>query len=302
MIHALTIDVEDYHNIFARDRLKREGPPTDAVVRNTQRLLSLFDEFGARGTFFVLGEVARDYPKLIREIASAGHELGIHGFYHRQVFKLTPEDFRREVCDARTIVEDIIGVPVHGHRAPAFSIMPATRWGLEVLADAGFRYDSSVFPISGRRYGWPGFRSDIHIMELPGGRRIVEAPLSTVSVLGRRLPACGGGYLRHFPGGVTRWAMRKVGHERPAILYMHPYEIEQDDAPLDLARLSPAEARAVTRFHRLQLRNRRTVEPKLRALLAEFRFAPMRDIVESALGIRLADFAGSESNLRRSAV
>lgn len=302
MIHALTIDVEDYHNIFARDRLKQEGPPTEAVVRNTHRLLSLFERHAARGTFFTLGEVARDYPELIREIAAAGHELGVHGFYHRQLFKLTPDAFRREVSDAKQIIEDIIGVPVHGHRAPAFSIMPPTSWGLEVLADAGFTYDSSVFPINGRRYGWPGFRPDIHVMELSAGRRIVEAPLSTVSILGRRLPACGGGYLRHFPGSVTSWAMRKVGEARPAILYMHPYEIEMDDAPLDTTGLTASEARKVRRFHKLQLRNRQTVEPKLVSLLTRFQFEPLQDIIERSLGAGLSETVRAHANVKKSAV
>lgn len=298
MIHALTIDVEDYHNIIARDRLHREGPPTRAVVDNTRRLLALFSRFRTRGTFFVLGEVAVAYPELVREIASGGHELGVHGFYHRQVFKLTPESFRREVSEAKRAIEDISGQEVYGHRAPAFSIMPNTSWALEVLAEAGFTYDSSVFPIKGRRYGWPGFRPDIGIMDLAGGRRIVEAPLSTVSLLGRRLPACGGGYLRHFPGGVTMWAMRKVAQKRPAILYLHPYEIEMDDAALDTGELTPPEARRVRRFHRLQLRNRHTVEPKLVSLLGSFQFAPLMDIIINSLGEGLRTLRLKEANSR----
>lgn len=283
MINALTIDVEDYQNVFARDWLGRDGPPTDAVVANTERLLALFAEAEVRGTFFVLGEVAEAFPKLIHDIASAGHELAVHGYYHRQIFKLTPETFRREVADAKARIEDLIGCPVIGHRAPAFSIMPETRWALDVLADVGIRYDSSIFPISGRRYGWPGFRPDIHTMTLDGGAEMIEVPLSTVSILGRRLPACGGGYLRHFPGFVTRWAFRRVQRKRPAVLYMHPYEVELSPPAIETGHLDPDAAQRAKRLHRLQLRNRHTVEAKVCALLSEFQFAPMREVIGQCL-------------------
>lgn len=283
MNNALTIDVEDYQNIFARDRLGVDGPPTPAVVRNTQRIIGWLAPRGIRATFFVLGEVAQRYPDLIREIDAGGHELGVHGFYHRQVFKLTPATFREEVASAKKLIEDIIGKSVDGHRAPAFSIGPATRWALDVLVDVGFRYDSSIFPISGRRYGWPGFPLDIHEMQLGDGRTIIEAPLSTVTILGKRLPACGGGYLRLFPGAYTRWAMRRIHQKRPAILYMHPYEIEMNPPEPDLSRLDPGAVRRITRFHSLQLRNRGTVEPKILRLLDEFLFVPLRDVINRTL-------------------
>jgi polysaccharide deacetylase family protein (PEP-CTERM system associated) len=199
MINALTVDVEDYHNVLAQDWLGADASPTHAVVDNTNRMLELFARFDAHATFFVLGEVAKAYPQLIRDIVKAGHELGVHGYRHRQIFKLTPGEFREQIALAKSILEDAGGVEVVGHRAPAFSITPDTRWALDVLADVGFRFDSSIFPIAGRRYGWPGFRPDIHEITLQSGRTIIEVPMSTVSILGRALPACGGGYLRHFP-------------------------------------------------------------------------------------------------------
>lgn len=282
-VHALTIDVEDYHNVIARDWLGLEGPPTGAVVRNTERLLQHFADHGVRATMFVLGEVAETFPELVRRMAGAGHEIGVHGYYHRQVFKLTPESFRREVEPARKRLQDLTGQSVPGHRAPAFSIMPATQWALEVLADAGFEYDSSIFPIRGRRYGWPGFRADIHRMTLPSGRTLIEAPLSTVTVLGRAMPVCGGGYLRHFPGVITNWAMRRVGRVRPAILYTHPYEIELPLPPLDTRHLAPRAARRTRIFHWLQRRNRQTVERKIVDLLKQFSFAPLGEVIRQAL-------------------
>jgi polysaccharide deacetylase family protein (PEP-CTERM system associated) len=280
MINALTIDVEDAHNVFARDRLGREGPPTEAVVRNTHRVLALLAEHGVKATFFVLGEVAAKYPQLVREVHSAGHELGSHGYYHRQVFKLTPETFRRETGDGKSRVEEIIGAAIQGYRAPAFSIMPQTSWALDILAELGFRYDSSIYPISGRRYGWPGFPLEIHEMKLLGGRRLIEAPLSTVCLFGQHLPACGGGYLRHFPAFVSIWAFRRIQRHRPVIVYLHPYEIEVGAPPPDTSHLASAEAARVRRFHALQLRNRETVEPKIKRLLERFQFAPLAKVIE----------------------
>jgi|WetSurMetagenome_2_1015567.scaffolds.fasta_scaffold232622_1 polysaccharide deacetylase family protein (PEP-CTERM system associated) len=279
MINALTVDVEDYHNLLGRNWLNREGPPTDAVVRNTHRVLELFAEHRFRGTFFVLGEVAATFPSLVRDIASQGHELGVHGYYHHQVFKLAPEAFRREVGDAKKLIEDESGLSVEGHRAPAFSIVPHTAWALDVLAEEGFRYDSSVFPIAGRRYGWPGFPLDIHRMTLASGRSLIEVPMSTVTIAGFRLPSCGGGYLRHFPGLFTRWAMRHVQRRRPVIFYMHPYEIEIHTEKPDTSALDLAAAAGARRFHRLQIRNRHTVECKLIRLLTEFRFGPLREVI-----------------------
>lgn len=283
MIHAMTIDVEDYHSVFGRDWLERDGPPTEAVVRNTRRMLGWLAERDVRCTCFVLGEVAEAFPDLVREIAAGGHELGVHGYYHRQVFKLNPDSFRREVADAKALIEDIAGSPVSGHRAPAFSIMPETSWALEVLADVGFEYDSSIYPIKGSRYGWPGFPLDIHEMQLESSRRIIEAPLSTVSIFGRRFPSCGGGYLRHFPGFVTQYAIGRVARHRPAIVYLHPYEIETDSPPIDTSHLPSERQSQVIQFHNRQLRNRDTVQAKVLRLLDEFSFAPLAEIIQSQL-------------------
>jgi polysaccharide deacetylase family protein (PEP-CTERM system associated) len=285
MIHALTIDVEDYHNVMDRDWLgKPSGPPTRAVVENTSRILRHLAERDIRATFFVLGEVAETYPDLIRQIDAAGHELGVHGYRHQQVFKLTPETFRREVGPARKLMQELTGQPVRGHRAPAFSITRETCWALEVLVDEGFDYDSSIFPINGRRYGWPGFPLDIHQMTLDSGRTLIEAPLSVVSVLGRRFPVCGGGYIRHFPAFLSQWALRRVQRHRPAIVYTHPYEFELDVPMPDVSGLDARRAEIVRRHHRLQMRNRPSIEGKFTDLLDRFQFAPLCEIIESSMG------------------
>lgn len=288
MIHALTIDVEDEFNVIARDWLGREGPPTRAVVDNMERILGWLSERNIHATCFVLGEVAEAFPDLIRRIASDGHELGVHGFRHRQVFKLTPQTFRNEVEPAKRLIEDLTGRAVLGHRAPAFSIMPETDWALEVLAEVGFAYDSSIFPIRGRRYGWPDFPLDIHEVRLKSGRSIIEAPLSTLTLFGRRWPACGGGYIRHFPGALTHWALRRISQYRPVIVYLHPYEIAMTEPWRDTQGLSRRDASRIRRMYSLQRRNRRTVEPKVLSLLDRYPFAPLGEVIESAIGRPMA--------------
>ena len=283
MIHALTVDVEDYYNILGRDWLGMEAAPTEAVVRNTSRILELFHQFEVKATFFVLGEVAETYPKLVRDIAADGHELGVHGYYHRQFFKLAPNQVHQEVGNAKKIIEDTIGMEVDGHRAPAFSIREDSQWALEMLVELGFRYDSSIHPVGGRRYGWEGFSEDIHEMMLPSGAKIIEVPMSVVRVFGKMFPACGGGYTRHFPYAYTRWAMRRIQRKRPANVYLHPYEIDTDPCSDEYARALAKADRKTRRVHAIQLRNRKTVLPKLTRLLREFRFAPIREVIASVL-------------------
>ncbi len=297
MINALTIDVEDYWCILGRDWLEYESGPTEAVVRCTEKVLSLVADAGYKATFFVLGEVARAYPQLLRQMVDAGHEVGVHGDIHRQVFKLSREEFHQEIDRGKKAIEDITGQAVLGHRAPAFSIMPETAWALEVLAELGVAYDSSIYPIAGSRYGWPGFPDDIHERTLDNGMSIIEAPLSAMRVLGKAIPSCGGGYLRHFPYWVTRWAMKQVGKRRPAVVYMHPYEVDISPAPAPFDEKLAQAAEASQNFHAAQLRKRATVEPKLRRLLKRFEFAPLATVIEQQLNRPLADHvsAGQEA-------
>jgi polysaccharide deacetylase family protein (PEP-CTERM system associated) len=275
MIHAMTIDVEDYWSIFSRDWLNLpNAEPTQAVVENTKWYLEILAQHDVKATFFILGEVAQKFPALVAEIHQGGHEIGVHGFLHKQVFKLTPDEFKREVSDCKKMLEDLISDQVYGHRAPAFSIMPETKWALDVLCDAGFQYDSSIFPIAGSRYGWPGFSKEICSVTTKAGQ-IIEAPMTTLQVLHKSLPIAGGGYLRHFPYCVNRIAIRKIQKERPVIVYMHPYEIENADSNVDTGDLDAGQAKKLKRMHRIQLRNRHTMKPKIEQLLMDFEFTSL---------------------------
>ena len=276
---AFTVDVEDGVSLAMLHDFGVESPQTKRVVTHTRTILTLLEEHDTKGTFFVLGKVAEEFPELIREIAAGGHELGVHGYNHYQFFKMTREQAFEEISSAKKLIEDISGVEVLGHRAPAFSITPETEWGLDVIAEAGFSYDSSIMPIRGKRYGWPGFTKEIKEMETPSGQKLVEVPLSTLSVLGKEVPVCGGGYLRLFPYLFTKKAFETIGNERPVILYMHPYELDTNRYP-DYYFDELAKAGFIKRNKMKSMWwNRKTVHPKLTALLENYHFEPLQDII-----------------------
>ena len=283
MLNALTIDVEDYWAILQRDWLNvPDAKPTDAVLKNTHWYLKTFNEYDVKATFFILGEVAGQMPELVKEIAADGHEIAVHGFYHRQIFKLSREEFKKEIGDAKKLLEDLSGQGVIGHRAPAFSINKDTQWALEILAEEGFVYDSSISPMQGRRYGWPGFKKEIHRISLSGGQSIIEVPMSTIS-LGIKELGIGGGYMRHLPYFYTKWTVRHVQKNRPAIIYMHPYEIDTQELDFIVDDLDSKQRKKALRFHRTQMRNRKTVKYKVKCLLNEFKFTTIKDLIENDL-------------------
>jgi polysaccharide deacetylase family protein (PEP-CTERM system associated) len=280
MINGFSIDVEDYWKILSCDWLGKDMKPTEAVLRNTKKILSILDEYNVKATFFVLGEVAEKFPNLVREINELGHEVGAHGYHHCVIYTINREIFEKEVTDAKKLIEDILGQRVLGHRAPSFSIMPSTHWALDVLSNAGYNYDSSIFPFAGNRYGWPGFSKDICELKLDNGKIIVEVPMSTISLFGKSLPACGGGYLRHFPYLYTQLAMKRMQRKRPAIIYLHPYDldIEKGTEEIEIKLRTTAPRRSKIR-HKIQLHCRHTMESKLKRLLNTYNFAPICDVI-----------------------
>ena len=286
--HALSVDVEDWYNGLVLVCDDRVVPPTPAVVRNTEALLALFAERGVRATWFLLGEVAATFPSLVARIAAGGHELGVHGFHHYRVERYTPDTFREAMRRAKETVEQAGGRAVLGHRAVAFSVTPQTPWVYEVLAGLGFRYDSSVFPFAGRRYGIAD--APLVPYRIPTAQGAIdEVPLAVVRLGPVRLPCAGGGYLRHFPLWWTRMGLRRCEAEgRSAVMYLHPYEVElgYDEAFVrrELLRVAP---RRLARIRRSQYRNRDRTVTKLRRLMAEFSFAP----VASLLGLPVSTAA-----------
>ena len=215
--NALTVDVEDYFHVSAfADNIDRHdwGSHPLRVEANTRRLLDLFDEYNARATFFVLGWVAERKTGLVREIADRGHEVACHGYSHQLVYNQTPEVFREETVQSKRILEEIIQTKVRGYRAASYSITSRSLWALDILAEAGFEYDSSIFPIRHDRYGMPDALDYPHQMKTPGGHSLVEFPLSTAKLLKYRLPIAGGGYFRLYPYWLSRAGLKQINRQR----------------------------------------------------------------------------------------
>jgi len=279
---AFTVDVEDGISLAMRDAISVKSKQTKRVVSLTQRILKLLSEYDTKGTFFVLGQVAEKFPGLVKQIASEGHELGVHGYDHLQFFRMTPEQAFEELSRAKKIIEDVSGNEVVGHRAPAFSITPDTKWALDIIADAGFTYDSSIMPIKGVRYGWPEFPKDIHKLATPKGKDLVEVPLSSLHILGHELPVCGGGYLRLSPYLFTKKAFEKISKERPVIIYIHPYELDTERYP-DYYFEELAKSGFLKRNKMKSMWwNRKSVYGKLEKLLSNYQFCRTKDIVQKA--------------------
>jgi polysaccharide deacetylase family protein (PEP-CTERM system associated) len=274
MINAITVDLEDYYQVsaFAQDvSIDRWDSYASRIENNTARLLSIFDELGTKATFFTLGWVAQKYPRLVREIADQHHEIACHSNVHRSVNAMAAKEFREDSVQAKRILEDVTGMPVRGYRAPSFSITGESLWAFEVLAELGFSYDSSVFPIEHPNYGMPRApRFPFMIMTAHGP--IAEFPMPTLNIGGLRGPIGGGAYLRLLPYWYTRWGIRCINttEGRPACIYLHPWELDSEQPRM--ARNTSGRLR-----HYLGLRG---AESKFRRLLQDFKFQPLGSLVE----------------------
>ncbi|HYE97157.1 MAG TPA: XrtA system polysaccharide deacetylase [Rubricoccaceae bacterium] len=278
--NAFTVDLEDWFHILGVGvafPFETWGGLESRVERNTERLLDLLDAAETKATFFVLGWVAEHYPDLVRRVAARGHELGSHGYHHALIYDQTPAGFRADVAAAKRRTEDLTGEPVLGYRAPGFSIRPDTRWALDVLAEEGFVYDSSVFPAAHAHGGFPQIGDRPTRLTTPAGHTLLELPLSIHRVAGWPIPYSGGGYLRLLPLRFITYAMRASNDRRhqPVNLYIHPREI--DPGQPRIPGLPPH------RRFRYYV-GLRTAERKLQHLLAHFAFRPVREVLAEAFG------------------
>jgi polysaccharide deacetylase family protein (PEP-CTERM system associated) len=268
VVNALTIDFEDWYQGLEIPCTEWAGYE-DRIERAGHRLLELLASARVRATFFVLGYVAETHPQLVREIAAAGHEVGTHGFSHTLVYRLTPDEFRAEISRSIRLLENLTGSPVLGFRAPFFSITRESFWALDILAECGIRYDSSIYPVTNYRYGIPNAPRWPHRAATQSGE-LIEFPVSTCRVFGRNLPIAGGAYFRIYPYALTRWAFRRLNRcNRAAAFYLHPWEVDPGHPRIPLPR-------RIAATHYFNLRG---TERKFRRLLTDFRFAPMSEVL-----------------------
>lgn len=238
--NAMSIDVEDYFQVSAFESCisrKDWNSLPCRIERNMDEILGLLDETGTKATFFTLGWIAERYPGVVRGIVDNGHELASHGYGHERASDLDRGEFQRDVDRAKKILEDLGGQQVQGYRAPSFSIGDNNRWAIDVLEETGHRYSSSIFPVRHDHYGVPD--APRHPWQPNGDGGLWELPPTTVPMLGRNLPAAGGGWFRLMPYGISRWLIRQVNEKEhaPCMFYFHPWEIDPDqprqmDAPL----------------------------------------------------------------------
>ena len=228
IVNGLSVDVEDWFQVGAFEHTIAREDWDGLELRvgdNVARILDLFDEAGVKATFFTLGWIAERNRAAMRAIVDRGHELASHGYDHARVFTLSRTELAEDLAKSRAILEDAAGQAITGYRAPSFSIDARNRWAHEVLAEHGYAYSSSVAPIVHDHYGWrdaPRFAFD----PVPGSE-LVEIPVTTAILRGKRLAAGGGGFFRVLPYGFSRWAIRQVNAEgRPAVFYFHPWEVD----------------------------------------------------------------------------
>jgi polysaccharide deacetylase family protein (PEP-CTERM system associated) len=274
--HFFTVDVEEYFQVVAlapfapMDRWESFESRVEASV---DRLLGLMERRGTLGTFFTVGWVAERHPAMVRRIAAAGHELASHTYDHVRITHQTPDAFRESVRRTKGILEALTGTAVTGFRAPSFSIVRGTEWALDILLEEGHRYDSSLFPVTRRGYGYEGGARDPHWIERPSGR-IAEIPPATVRAFGRTWPAAGGAYFRLLPYALVRAALRGAeARGVPGTFYIHPWEWDPGQPRLDVP--------ALTRMRHYG--GQGGVLARIERILGEFAFTSIRDGAPLAL-------------------
>ena len=276
IVNGLSVDVEDYFQVSAMSpyiaRADWERMPC-RVERNVDRLLAMFDRRNARATFFVLGWIADRYPDLIKRIVGGGHELSSHGYAHLRATEQSEQEFLADIVRAKGVLEDIAGVTVRGYRAPSFSLDTTNPWAFDCIARAGYLYSSSVYPVKHDHYGMP----DAPRFAYQSRTGLLELPITTARLCGRNLPAGGGGYFRLLPYALSTWAIRRVNEldRRPAIFYMHPWEIDPEQPRVKNVGLK-------TRFRHYV--NLARMEGRLERLTSDFRWDRLDRVFQSQIG------------------
>ncbi len=271
--NIVSIDVEDYFNVTNLRNILPQSKWSECptyVERDTRKILEILDWRHTKATFFVLGWVAEKFPRLVKMIHSRGHEIACHSYTHRLVYEMTPEEFHHDTLTAKKILEDIVGEPVLGYRAPSFSIIPSSHWAYPILMDLGFKYSSSSHPIRHDNYGNPNGLTQPHVVSYQE-KKLFEIPISTFQMAGQNIPFSGGGYLRLIPYGLISRAIRsKNANGELVVIYLHPWEINPDQ---------PRYRVALSKKFRHYI-NLATTDRKFWKLVEEFQCQSMRAFIE----------------------
>lgn len=271
--NCLSFDVEEHFQVsaFASPMRRRQWDSFESRVKqNTYRILQKLDMKGVKATFFVLGWVAERHPDLVKGLAAEGHEVASHGYAHELITAQTASSFREDIRKSKRILEDLIGAPVHGYRAPTFTITSETKWAIPILVEEGYLYDSSIFPVHHDSYGMPGAHPGCHQIVTASGP-LWEVPPSTVKIVGLRVPIAGGGYFRLFPYRILRRLLTRAAAEgHPLVMYLHPWELDPQQPRMNGSLMSQFR-------HYLNLDK---TEKRLQTLLDDFDFAPIREVIK----------------------
>lgn len=273
--NILTFDVEEWFQVY---NLWEAIPRSEWVncerrlENQIEKVLDLLDEFGKKATFFVLGWVAKHRPEVVKSIHRRGHEIASHGLNHDLVTTMDAARFRAETLETGQRLEDLTGRQLHGYRASNFSIRHQNSWAFDILAELGYSYDSSVYPIGRKRYGIPGFPREPVKLKLASGGALLEFPLTTLKAAGKTLPVAGGGFFRFYPLCITRHAINSLNRKGiPAVIYLHPWEFDQEQP-----RIRKGNAQKIwMHYHNLD-----KTENRLRRLLSEFKLGSVRSVLE----------------------
>lgn len=269
MRNFLSIDVEEHFQVSAFEDVICStdwGAHESRVVSNTKILLDLLDKHNTKATFFIVGWVGERYPELVLEIRDRGHEIGCHSYMHKKVYDLTPDQFRQDTYKAKMILEKVLGDRVVGYRAPSYSITSKSLWALDILAELGFEYDSSIFPVYHDNYGIPDApRFKYHHNK----QDLVEYPISTVKIFNYNIPVAGGGYFRLFPYWLTKKFLNRINtrEKQPFMFYLHPWEVD------------PGQPRVKNSKYLSKFRHYNNLDKtlgRLSRLLVDFKFGPIR--------------------------
>lgn len=275
--NAFTIDVEDYFQVEAFSGVVDRAAWNTyecRVEHNTDIILDLLDTKDIKGTFFVLGWIAKKYPALVKKIVQQGHEIASHGMTHQLIYKQTPKIFKEETHESKILLEDLAQTKVLGYRAATYSITEKSLWALDILLEEGFKYDSSIFPIRHDRYGIPGMNPEIHKIKSPKGGSIIEFPISIVKANNLTIPIAGGGYFRLFPFFVSKWGLAKINKTgKPFVFYLHPWELDPGQPVM----------KGISNFTKFRhYVNISKANEKLSKLISTFEFTTMKQVLNNS--------------------